>query len=78
MTNKAQRAWIRLTMNPVTIAEIENRKKKLELTSPNSFGVSPTSFMIGTAARPMTALSTKLISMKKNSNQTMVQLPFCA
>ena len=65
-------------MKPVAIAESENRKKKLEFTRPNSLGVRFSSFMIGTPAKPMIALSAKLIIMKKNSRATIAQPPFCA
>src|SRR5216683_383023 len=60
-------------MKPVTIAEIEKRKKKLEPTRPNWLGVRPSSCMIGTPARPMTVLSTKLISMKAKRRKTTTQ-----
>src|SRR5262249_14894235 len=60
-------------MKPVTIAESENKKKKLEPTKPNWRGLSWSSCMIGTAAIPITALSAKLISMNRNSRATMSQ-----
>src|SRR5471030_2099792 len=60
-------------MKPVTTAEIENRKKKLEPTRPNWLGERPSSCMIGTPARPMTVLSTKLISMKVKRRKTTTQ-----
>src|SRR3984893_14940670 len=60
-------------MKPVMTAEMDNRKKKLEPTRPNSLGVRPSSCMIGTPARPMTVLSTKLISMKVKRRKTTTQ-----
>ena len=75
-TSSTQRVCTRLTMNPTTIAAIENRRKKEEPSSPNSFGSSLSSVMIGTAARPTTILSAKFTSMNRNSRNVMVQAPF--
>jgi hypothetical protein len=62
----------RLATKPTRIAESENRKKKLDPTSPNCLGVSSSSCMIGTAARPTTALSAKLSSMQRNKRPVIV------
>ena len=66
----------RLTMKPVTTAEIENSRKKLDPTRPNCFGVKLSSVMIGTPASPMMALSAKLIIMKTNNRPMMAHAPF--
>src|SRR5215831_1833373 len=71
MVSNAQRVCTRLTIKPVTIAESENRRKKLEPIKPNSRGLRLSSFIIGTAAMPITALSAKLISMNRN-NRAMI------
>src|SRR5271155_3410145 len=63
-------------MKPVTIAETENNRKKLEPINPNWRGLSWSSCMIGTAAIPITALSAKLISMNRNNRATISQAPF--
>jgi len=61
-----KRAATRLATKPTKMAERQNRKKKLDPTSSNCFGVSARSCMIGTAARPRTALSAKLINILIN------------
>src|SRR5271167_3415701 len=76
MTIKTHFDRTRLTTKPVTTAEIEKSRKKLDPTRPNCFGVKLSSVMIGTPANPMMALSAKLIIMKKNSRATIVQAPF--
>ena len=76
MTSNAQRVCTRLTMKPVTIADTENSRKKLEPISPNWLGLSCSSCMIGTAAIPITALSAKLITMNRNSRATISQASF--
>src|SRR5262245_23640431 len=76
MVSNAQRVCTRLTMKPVTIAETENNKKKLEPINPNWRELSWRSCMIGTAAIPITALSAKLISINRNSKVTISQAPF--
>src|ERR1700739_842956 len=63
-------------MKPVTTPDTAYRKKKLEPTRPNWLGVNPKSFMIGTAARPITALSAKLISINTNRRRTITQAYF--
>jgi len=73
MVSNAQRVCTRLTMKPVTIAESENKRKKLEPTKPNWRGLSWSSCMIGTAAMPITALSAKLISINRNNRKTISQ-----
>src|SRR5262249_22421850 len=76
MISNAQRVCTRLTMKPVTIAETENNRKKLDPIKPNWRGLSWSSFMIGTAAIPITALSAKLISMNRNNRATISQASF--
>src|ERR1700745_3857002 len=71
----SQRADTRFARNPTTTAEIENRKKKLDPSKPNSLGVRLRSLMIGAAASPTTVLSAKLMSMKKNKAVVMVHAP---
>src|SRR5215831_3292126 len=75
MVSNAQRVCTRLTIKPVTIAESENNRKKLEPIKPNWRGLRLRSFMIGTAAMPITALSAKLISMNVNNRATISQAP---
>src|SRR6516162_5386599 len=60
----------RLAMKPTTTAEIEKKRKKALPTFPNCSLVNWRSRMIGTAERPMMALSAKLISMNRNSMPT--------
>src|ERR1700694_3326083 len=62
-------------MNPTTMAEIENRKKNEEPSSPNCSGSSFISVMIGTPARPTTILSAKFTSMNRNSKKVIFQAP---
>jgi hypothetical protein len=66
---------MRLTINPTTMAEIENRKKNEEPSRPNCSGSSFSSVMIGTPARPTTILSAKFTSMKRNSRNVIFQAP---
>ena len=73
MVSSAQRVCTRFTIKPVTIAESENKRKKLEPSKPNWRGLRLSSFMIGTAAMPITALSAKLISMNMNNRATISQ-----
>ena len=76
MTNNTHFDCTRLTMKPVTTAEIENSRKKLDPTRPNCFGVRLSSVMIGTPANPIMALSAKLIIMNRNSRATITHAPF--
>jgi hypothetical protein len=62
-TNSTQRVATRLAMKPTTMADNEKRKKNDDPSRPNCFGVSSSSAMIGTPARPTTILSAKLTSM---------------
>src|SRR6185437_3729118 len=75
-TIRTQRVATRLTMKPTTIAEIENRKKNEEPSSPNCAVSSFSSVMIGTPARPTTILSAKFTSMNKNRRNVILQAPF--
>ena len=76
ITNSTHFDRTRLTTKPVTTAEIEKSRKKLEPTIPNCFGVKLSSVMIGTPASPIMALSAKLISMKKNRRAMIFHAPF--
>jgi hypothetical protein len=67
-----------LAINPPITAEIENRKKKLDPTSPNCRGVRPISFIIGTPASPAIALSLKFNIMNKNNRPTISQALRCS
>src|SRR3954471_6569967 len=73
--SSTQRVGTLLTMKPTTMAEIENRKKKLEPSRPNCSGSSFSSVMIGTPARPTTILSAKFTTMNRNRRKVMVQAP---
>jgi hypothetical protein len=50
-----------------------NNRKKLEPSKPNWRALSCSSVISGTAAIPITALSAKLINMKKKSKATISQ-----
>ena len=49
------------TNSPTAMPESENSRKKLLPMRPNSLGLSDSSFIIGTAERPKTSLSKKLM-----------------
>ena len=55
------------TNMPTAMPDSENNRKKLLPIRPNSFGLKPSSFIIGTADRPNTSLSKKLSVWNRNS-----------
>jgi hypothetical protein len=61
---------------PTRMPEIAKRNEKLEPREPNCLGVRSRSRMIGTAARPTTVLSAKLMSMNENRRAVMPHAPF--
>src|SRR5882672_762645 len=73
ITSSSHFALTRLAMNPPITPEAENSQKKLPAIQPNSVGDSFSSLIIGTATRPMTTLSMKLISMNSASSTVMNQ-----
>jgi hypothetical protein len=76
IASSTQRVSTRLTMKPTTMAEIENRRKNEEPSTPNCSGDSFNSSMIGAPARPTTILSAKFTSMNRNSRKVIFQAPF--
>jgi len=73
IASSSHRVCTRLATNPPITAEIENRKKKLDPTSPNCRGVRSNSFIIGTPASPTMGLSLKFNIMNRNNRPTISQ-----
>src|SRR5215212_416440 len=75
IASSTQRVATLLTMNPTTMAEIENSRKNEDPSRPNCSGESFSSSMIGAPARPTTILSAKFTSMNRNSRKVIFQAP---
>jgi hypothetical protein len=75
MASSECRAATRLVTKPTSTAETGNRRKNAEPIRPNCSGLSFNSVINGWAARPSTALSAKLMSMKRKIRAVMPQAP---
>ena len=73
MAKISKRVLQRLARNPPSTPPIANSQKKPLPMSPNCFGDKCSSSIMGTATRPSTILSRKLMSMNTVSRMVMVQ-----
>src|SRR5260370_26428636 len=75
MERREYRAGRGLGTKPSSTAEIGNSRKNAEPIRPNCSGLSFSSATSGWAARPSTALSAKLMNMKRKIRAVMPQAP---